>query len=104
MFGVRETTIQTMLAESHESMANDDRLRAAQLRDGLPVVVLTADSSLVLQPGWDLGQQNLAALSSNSRWVTVPDTGHNIQADQPQSVIDAIRAVWDSATTAVPLS
>ena len=104
MFGVRETTLQTIIAESAEGMANDDQLRDAHLPDGLPVMVLTADSSLEQSANWEVGQQNLVALSSNSQWVVVQNTGHNIHAMQPQSVIDAVRAVWDSATTGVPLS
>jgi pimeloyl-ACP methyl ester carboxylesterase len=103
IFSVRETILQTMIAEGHESMANDDQLRAAQLRDGLPVIVLTADSSLELIENWELGQTNLAALSTNSQWTIVENSTHDIQIDQPQAVIEAIEDVLAAAQTGQPL-
>jgi hypothetical protein len=41
------------------------------------------------------GNQNeLAALSTRGKRIVVPDTGHFIQLDKPQVVIDAIREVF----------
>jgi hypothetical protein len=40
-------------------------------------------------------QEELAALSSRGRRIVVEDSGHYIQIDQPQVVIDAIREVFD---------
>lgn len=39
---------------------------------------------------WVLAQHRLLSLSSNSKQVLVPDSGHYIQFDRPQVVIDAI--------------
>jgi pimeloyl-ACP methyl ester carboxylesterase len=68
------------------------------------VFVLTADQSLAGWDVWTIGQQHLAALSSNSQWVTVQNTSHNIPNDQPQAVIDAVRHVFDAARTGEPLT
>lgn len=38
-----------------------------------------------------------AHLSTRGEWITVEDTGHFIQLDQPQVVIDAIREVFEQA-------
>lgn len=104
MFGVRETTIQTMIAESAGSMDNDHQLRAAQLPDALPVIVLTADSSLAIDANWEKVQGNLAALSNNSLWNIVENSGHNIQDDQPEAVISAVQSVIEVANSGQPLS
>ena len=104
MFAVRETRLQTLLNESQLTTANDDQLRAAQVADGLPVYVLSADSSLAGLAAWETGQRDLLALSSNSQRRIVQNSGHNIQLDQPQAVIDAVRQVFDAANTGQPLA
>lgn len=70
----------------------------------LPVVVLRAPPPPYL-PGLprayhaatlaaiDEGAKELAAESTHGTLVKVEDTGHNIQDDQPEAVIDAIRDV-----------
>ena len=40
----------------------------------------------------------LAALSTHGKWIIVEDTGHFIQLDQPQAVIDAIQEVFGQAS------
>ena len=40
-------------------------------------------------------QEELAALSSRGELIIVEDTGHNIQIEKPQVVIDAIREVFE---------
>ncbi|NJC97574.1 MAG: hypothetical protein C3F07_15230 [Anaerolineales bacterium] len=40
-------------------------------------------------------QVDLAALSTRGELIIVEDTGHNIQFDKPQAVIDAIREVFE---------
>ena len=42
-------------------------------------------------------QETMTRLSSNARLVLVQDTGHCIQCDQPQIVIDAVREVVESS-------
>ena len=40
-------------------------------------------------------QEALSHLSRRGKLVAVPDSGHHIQLDAPQAVIDAIRKVLD---------
>jgi pimeloyl-ACP methyl ester carboxylesterase len=53
--------------------------------DGLTPAELTR-----LQSTWDEGMQRWAGLSTASNVVTVEDTGHEIQTDQPAIVIDEV--------------
>lgn len=103
IFAMRETTLQTEAAESREATANDAQLAAVRVPDGIPVVVLTADSSLENLDNWKQGQEKLVALSSNSQWVIVKNSSHNIQSDQPQAVIDAVQRVLDAVRTGQPV-
>jgi pimeloyl-ACP methyl ester carboxylesterase len=68
---VRESTLQAMMAESPATTYSDDRLRAARPLGDLPVVVLSAGLALEQASNWEMVQQNLAALSTNSRWTIV---------------------------------
>jgi pimeloyl-ACP methyl ester carboxylesterase len=104
MFGVRESTLQTMIAESPATTYSDNLLKAARPLGNLPVIVLTARSSLKLQPGWDVVQQNLVALSTNSRWTIVENTGHNIQSEQPGVFVNAVRDMLEAVRTGKPLT
>jgi pimeloyl-ACP methyl ester carboxylesterase len=49
------------------------------------------------QPEWLEAQQRLATLSSNGRLIVAEKSGHMIQFDQPQIVVDAIEAILDEA-------
>ncbi len=92
----------------------------------LPVVVLTADTDLVdegevawvkenVWSGYDEDialavsrvraglQEQYAALSSNSRHVTVEGSTHYIQLDNPEVVIAAVRQVVEAVRTGTPL-
>lgn len=40
-------------------------------------------------------QEELAALSTRGQWIVVEDSGHFIQLEKPQVVIDAIREVFE---------
>ena len=81
---------------------------AAPLRS-LPLVVLTRVRPLDLPPdlpadfsaealerAWAAGQAELAALAPDARRVVATESGHGIQLDQPDLVIDAIRQVVDA--------
>jgi pimeloyl-ACP methyl ester carboxylesterase len=103
VFAAREQTLQTEAAESRESTANDDQLRAAVVPHNLPVFVLSADASLAGWDVWKIGQQHLAALSSNSQWLIVKNSSHHIEVDQPQAIIDAVQHVFEAAQTGKPL-
>ncbi|MFN2291255.1 MAG: alpha/beta fold hydrolase [Anaerolineae bacterium] len=87
-------------------------VRAAKIRSlgDIPLVVLTAvDQFDALEgqvPAEEVEQlravvrelqAELAALSPRGRQVTVRGSGHHIQIDQPQAVIDAIREVVGAA-------
>jgi pimeloyl-ACP methyl ester carboxylesterase len=54
---------------------------------------MTADQTAVAEQAWRAGHQRLAALSSRGSARVVPGTGHHIQIEQPQAVIDAVRQV-----------
>jgi pimeloyl-ACP methyl ester carboxylesterase len=72
----------------------------------VPVVVLSAGksdfenepeaSAAVQRMQHDRGQADLAALSSNSRQITATSSGHHIQLDEPDIVVEAIRQVIDA--------
>ena len=102
MFNVNEKTLQSLIG-THD-IANDDQLRAARSLEDLPIIVLTADLSLKNTSNWEMVQQNLVALSTNSRWIVVKDTSHDIELDQPQQVTDAILDVVTAAKTGEPLA
>jgi pimeloyl-ACP methyl ester carboxylesterase len=79
--------------------AFDEVAAVASLGD-LPMTVMTAahrtDPTLApseltrLDAIWAEGVQRWAGLSSSSRTVTVEDTGHHIELDRPQLVVDAL--------------
>lgn len=50
----------------------------------------TAQQSAVIDRAWGAGHDRLAALSTRGSNIVVPETGHYIQYDQPQAVIDAV--------------
>jgi pimeloyl-ACP methyl ester carboxylesterase len=61
------------------------------LRHGIPEVISDNDSQQVrFEQEWARMQDELAALSSNSRQITAEKSGHYIQLDQPELVIEAI--------------
>ncbi len=93
-------------AEGVDIPATAAQVREAGSLDARPLVVLTAGISDVLAPGLPpevqakldaLLQQELprelAALSSDSTVVVVPDSGHNIPQQRPDMVVLAIQAV-----------
>jgi pimeloyl-ACP methyl ester carboxylesterase len=55
--------------------------------------LLSAEDAQQLEDVTEELQAELAALSPNGRHVRVPESGHYIQIDQPDAVVDAIHAV-----------
>ena len=51
----------------------------------------TTEQSAAIDQAWKAGHDKLAALSSRGSNTVVPDSGHYIQFDQPQVVIDAVK-------------
>jgi pimeloyl-ACP methyl ester carboxylesterase len=97
ILGVRESTLQTQIAESPATTYSDDQLRAARPLGNLPVVVLSAGKALQQTANWETVQKNLVALSNNSRWTIVENSLHNIAFDDPGAVITAVQDVIQSA-------
>ena len=60
----------------------------------VPLVVLSAGNPTTAQM---MEHEAVARLSSNGKLIVVPHSGHWIQLDQPQFVIDAIREVLQLA-------
>jgi pimeloyl-ACP methyl ester carboxylesterase len=80
-----------------------------------PLIVLTAAespnpneteaqraASSRLWRSWKAGHDKLAARSRRGRSIVVSGTGHFIQLDQPQSVIDAVKEVVEDARRGPP--
>lgn len=89
---------------------SEGQVRAAHWHSDIPLVVLTHG---VVNPG-DYGipsmaakgealrlemQEALARLSSRSKHIIAEKSGHYIQRDQPQLVIDSIRQVMEATRT-----
>lgn len=84
------------------------RAAAAQPLRDVPLVVLShdrpfdlpadlpADFKQAVERAWVEGQDRLAALLPDARHVAKTHSGHYIQLEQPQLVIDAIRQVVDA--------
>lgn len=83
-----------------------DEMRAMKWRTTIPLVVLARGTSMrqaypllsderirKIDNAWLELQRDLAGRSTNGRLVIAAKSGHNIQADQPEVVIAAIRAV-----------
>jgi pimeloyl-ACP methyl ester carboxylesterase len=56
-----------------------------------PYAGLTFTETARLDEVWNAGQQHWLSLSSSAQLVSVADTSHDIQLDQPELVIDQIR-------------
>jgi pimeloyl-ACP methyl ester carboxylesterase len=90
--------------ENVDFVTSREQLRAIHSLGDLPVVVLASGAFLreapMMHEIWQDLQRDLANLSSNSVYSVVESSGHFIQRDQPEVVVDAIRRVLDSAPLA----
>ncbi len=96
------TTISTPAgnAEHLDGLAAFDEVaEIGSLRD-LPTVVMTATQhpwglgeaeNARLDDAWTAGQDHWLSLSSSARLVPVDDTGHDIQVERPEAVIEQIQ-------------
>ncbi len=74
-------------------------VRKARRSDGLrniPITVLSAENTDLNVPGtilvgWAQLQRDITTLSDNSKQITVKGSGHMIQDDNPQAIIDEIK-------------
>ena len=96
-------------AEAAIQGENSAEVRALGPLGNLPLVVLSHDPEKVRFPGnltepvnreWDKMQEELAHLSSNGTHLVVKGSGHDIQIDRPEAVVDAIRKVLSQSRAA----
>ena len=94
--------------ENMDFVASGKQLRAIHSLGDLPLVVLASGVFLQEAPTkseagprlheiWQGLQRDLASLSSNGVCSVVEGSGHFIQRDRPEVVVDAIRQVLDSS-------
>lgn len=87
-----------------EKSADQNELEAVTPGFGdRPLVILTSGKpisgggglkpewSAAIDQAWKAGHDKLATLSTRGSNTVVPDSGHTIQHDQPQAVIDAVK-------------
>jgi len=95
------------MRDDFRSLARLPELQRASWSAGtfgaLPLVVVTHGQPFpgplaTVERHWGAGQQRLAALSTNSRFVLAKNSNHMIQDDEPAVVVDAIRRAYDAAT------
>jgi pimeloyl-ACP methyl ester carboxylesterase len=94
----------THLAEYREfDESSAELVTAAKPLGDMPLFVLSRDPAKNPNPmdaAWSKMQDELASLSSRSQHVIVKGSGHMIQEDRPQAVIDAIN--WTVTESAKP--
>lgn len=87
--------------ESAEVSASYAQARAAKVPAGIPVILLTAmkDDTMpaTVRKVWSQMHEDWVAKVPGAKHVVVENSGHSIQVEQPQVVIDAIRQVVDQA-------
>jgi pimeloyl-ACP methyl ester carboxylesterase len=102
----RPQFIAAVRAEAAAQPENSAQVRALGTLDHMPLVVLSHDPDKVHFPGnlteavnraWDEMQQEQAQLSSNGSHLVVKGSGHDIQIDKPEAVVEAIRKVTSQA-------
>ena len=99
----RASEYENFLSTKEDKNVDQKELEAVTASFGdKPLVVLTrgneignpgftAEQSAAMNRAWKAGHDRLAALSTRGSNTVVPDSGHYIQYDQPQAVIDAVK-------------
>jgi hypothetical protein len=116
---IRESLVLYPALERNDPDRSFDQVRAAPPLRPLPLVVLSADRpwgpqvpsmiaagtlpadvpqnfGYVTDAAQKAAQEKLAHLVPNAKHITNTNSGHEIQKEQPQLVIDAIRQVVDA--------
>ncbi len=110
--GIQRNYLPNYAGPWHEGGTTIDMDASSAATDGgpnlghLPLVVLTAGSTgdgQTAQPIWDGYQRAAARLSTNSLHLYAPGSGHVIQQDKPERVIQAARLLIESIRTHTPL-
>ncbi|MCZ6504998.1 MAG: alpha/beta hydrolase [Actinobacteria bacterium] len=70
--------------------------------ENIPLIVIThgipfTGGQAFLEPGWLSAMERLASLSSDSDLIVAENSGHSIMWDQPELVVEAIRALTKKA-------
>lgn len=84
--------------EHYDYPASVEEAKALESYGDIPLIVLTAEDSPseVQRPVWLELHAEIAALSTNGQQIVLADTGHFIQNDNPEPVIDAILEVIEA--------
>ena len=85
---VRPQSFQATANESKGMPAAGAQAATVKTFGDLPLIVLTAKLNDI--PSWPKWQTELLQLSSNSQQLFAENSGHNIQADEPDVVVAAI--------------
>lgn len=101
--------IETLLTELNASEVSSAEARALHMTNfgDMPLIVLSAGHGQAIplfteaenKQLWDelqIEQSELAALSSGGKQIMAEQSGHYIQLDQPDLVVDAIREMMDT--------
>jgi hypothetical protein len=72
-----------------------EEVRSSRRKLTLPILVVTGARGA--DENWRLLQQDLASLSERGCLIVAPRSGHLVQTDQPEIVVDAIRTVVETA-------
>ena len=97
--------------ENVDFVGSGEQLRAIRSLGDLPMVVLASEAFLREAPTkpeagprlhemWQDLQRELSSLSSKGAYGVVENSGHFIQRDRPEVVVDAIRRILDGALQA----
>jgi pimeloyl-ACP methyl ester carboxylesterase len=102
----RASYYQTLASEHAMMMAdNAKQVTAIESFGDMPLIVLASgepnpafgDSAEAFQQFWNQQSQALAAKSANGAYILAEESGHNLYADVPDLVLDAIRQVVQEA-------
>ncbi|HUP27966.1 MAG TPA: alpha/beta hydrolase [Chloroflexia bacterium] len=91
--------------EGYDQLTSHEQGRAVTSLGDLPMIVLAGSEFRMRIPDprfgtymhnmWHDLQKDLAGLSTKGKFVAVEDSGHFIQIDKPEAVVDAIREIVD---------
>jgi pimeloyl-ACP methyl ester carboxylesterase len=93
LFDTGQRGMDATAAESLAMTADNAQLQAAPSLGDRPLIVLAAGESMATTPRWPEAQRRQAAMSANGRLIVVEGSGHYIQLEHPDVVIDAVRQV-----------
>jgi pimeloyl-ACP methyl ester carboxylesterase len=92
--------------ESAELSASYGQARAAKVPTGIPVILLTATKDETMpaevRKVWVQLHEDWIAKVPGGKHIVVENSGHFIQGEQPQVVVDAIKQVVDQARRKTP--